>query len=102
MQSDISSVKGAISLHKQNLPSYNKTKSLPQGISVNLLTPRKGVFAMASCHEMKKGEVYVCEDCGIELQVIKDCKDSGKDACGIGSEPCGFSCCGKELVRKGS
>ncbi len=26
---------------------------------------------MSTCHDMKQGEVYVCVDCGIELQVIK-------------------------------
>jgi hypothetical protein len=26
---------------------------------------------------MKKGEVYVCGDCGIELEVIKECKEFG-------------------------
>ncbi len=28
---------------------------------------------MASCHEMKMGQVYVCEGCGLELQVVKEC-----------------------------
>jgi predicted SprT family Zn-dependent metalloprotease len=32
---------------------------------------------MTNCHEMKKGEVYVCSECGLELQVVKECKDSG-------------------------
>jgi DNA-directed RNA polymerase subunit RPC12/RpoP len=26
---------------------------------------------MASCSEMKAGEVYVCADCGLEIQVLK-------------------------------
>jgi hypothetical protein len=53
---------------------------------------------------MKTGEVYVCEDCGIELQVIKDCRDAGIPAeecdCHATAAPCTFSCCGKELVKK--
>ena len=53
---------------------------------------------------MKNGEVYVCPDCGIELQVIKECKDVGTPAescdCQATDAPCTFSCCGKELVRK--
>ena len=59
---------------------------------------------MPSCHDMKNGEVYVCPDCGIELQVIKECKDVGTPAescdCQATDAPCTFSCCGKELVRK--
>ncbi|MEE4310566.1 MAG: hypothetical protein V2J62_01740 [candidate division KSB1 bacterium] len=53
---------------------------------------------------MKKGEIYVCEHCGLELQVIKECKDSHKPAedCGCHPEgsPCTFSCCGEDMVKK--
>jgi hypothetical protein len=52
---------------------------------------------MASCSEMKVGEVYVCEDCGLELQVLKSCADSDAGACSC-SEP--LSCCGQQLVLK--
>jgi len=59
---------------------------------------------MPSCHEMRKGEIYVCEDCGLELQVIKECEDSGTPVEDCGCEPCSnvaeFSCCGKPLVEK--
>ncbi len=59
---------------------------------------------MPNCHEMKKGEIYVCQDCGLELQVVKECKDVGKPAdacaCHTTAGPCTFNCCGKELVRK--
>ena len=59
---------------------------------------------MPSCHEMKKGEVYVCKDCGLELQVIKECKDAGTSAKGCCShskgDSCNLSCCGKDLVKK--
>lgn len=61
---------------------------------------------MASCHDMRKGEVYVCEDCGLELQVVGECRDVGTpaDECGCHTTagPCTFSCCGKELVKKRS
>jgi hypothetical protein len=61
---------------------------------------------MANCHDMRKGETYVCEDCGIELMVVKECKDVGTptEECGChpDKEPCTFSCCGKPLVKKGS
>lgn len=61
---------------------------------------------MPNCHEMKKGEVYVCEDCGLELRVIKECKEAGTGidecACHTISEPCNILCCGKEFVKKQS
>jgi hypothetical protein len=53
---------------------------------------------------MKKGDIYVCEDCGIELKVVKDCKEAGipveSCSCQTSDEACTFSCCGKELVKK--
>ncbi len=60
---------------------------------------------MAQCHEMKKGEVYTCPDCGIEVQVLRECEDPEKCTPGAhkGSEKapeCGFSCCGRELEKK--
>ncbi len=59
---------------------------------------------MPSCHDMKKGEIYVCKDCGLELQVVKECKDAGTPAeecaCHTDSGPCSFSCCGAELAKK--
>jgi hypothetical protein len=55
---------------------------------------------------MKTGEVYVCKDCGIELQVIKECKDvgtSGKGCCSHSTgDSCTLSCCGEDLVKKKS
>ena len=32
---------------------------------------------MPNCTEMKTGEIYVCPDCGLELQVIKSCSKEG-------------------------
>ena len=58
---------------------------------------------MPSCHDMKLGEVYVCEDCGLELQVVKEC-----DACGEPAEECecaehcSFECCGEPMKLKSS
>jgi len=61
---------------------------------------------MTNCHVMKKGEIYVCEGCGIEIQVIKECKDVGTPAeeccCHDEGSSYTFSCCGKPLVKKGS
>ncbi|MBD3180677.1 hypothetical protein GF312_00190 [Candidatus Poribacteria bacterium] len=58
-----------------------------------------------NCHEMKKGTVYVCEGCGLKLEVIEECKECGTSAaeCECHEEEgneCTFSCCGKDLVKQ--
>jgi len=58
---------------------------------------------MSSCNDMKKGEIYICDDCGIELQVIKECEHSESDdgsSCNWCGNNCGFTCCDKPLRRK--
>lgn len=61
---------------------------------------------MTSCHDMKNGEIYVCNDCGLELQVVKECKEAGTPAedcaCHAEGNPCTFSCCGQDLVKRES
>jgi hypothetical protein len=56
---------------------------------------------MASCHEMKLGQVYVCGGCGLELKVVKECKEVGKpdDECSCEVHG-GFECCGEPLTLK--
>jgi len=58
---------------------------------------------MASCHEMKLGDIYVCEECRLELKVVKECQECEAEeaACGC-VEGCNFSCCGEEMKKKGS
>ena len=53
-----------------------------------------------NCHDMKKGDVYVCKDCGLELQVIAECKDCGTPASSCECGPCTFVCCNQELQKK--
>ncbi|MBN2495124.1 MAG: hypothetical protein JXR96_11070 [Deltaproteobacteria bacterium] len=59
---------------------------------------------MASCHEMKEGQIWYCESCGVELKVVKPCKHGHKDAdecgCHEEGETCGFTCCGQDLKLK--
>lgn len=55
---------------------------------------------MANCHEMKVGDIYTCEKCGIELQVLKECKEAGMPADDCECAPCTFSCCGEDLKKK--
>lgn len=56
---------------------------------------------MTSCGDMKVGEVYVCKDCGLEIEVKKSCNcptevcEPMKDgAC------CDFECCGSPMEKK--
>jgi len=59
------------------------------------------MLTMATCHDMKLDEVYVCKRCGLELKVVKECEDTDADCgCHPSASPCTFSCCGDQLVRK--
>ena len=55
---------------------------------------------MARCDEMREGEVYYCEQCGLEVQVIEECAhEEGEEA----EETCrieDFVCCGEPLTLK--
>ncbi len=54
-----------------------------------------------SCHDMKKGQIYSCPECGLELQVVAECKECGTPTAECGcNEPCTFQCCGTALVLK--
>ena len=48
---------------------------------------------MATCAQMRKGDIYACPDCDVELQVIKECADEGKCA----ADQCKLTCCDKEM-----
>jgi hypothetical protein len=46
---------------------------------------------------MKVGEVYVCTECNLEIQVIHSCADAEEGACGCSES---LTCCGGPLVLK--
>jgi len=50
---------------------------------------------------MKLGQVYVCEECGLELEVVKECKEAGlpDEECSCAAHG-GFECCGEPLKLK--
>ena len=57
---------------------------------------------MAICHDMKPGQTYVCQNCGMELQVVHSCDageeyDGGPGTCTC-QEP--VTCCGQPLTLK--
>lgn len=56
---------------------------------------------MADCSTMKKGEIYVCRDCGFTIEVVEECDTSNaaSHSCSAGSA-CTFTCCGEDLVKK--
>ena len=56
---------------------------------------------MVSCNMMKKGEVWGCKECGIEIEVIRECDKAEISSYECSSEGgCSFTCCGEDLVKK--
>ncbi len=60
-----------------------------------------GRCIVAHCHQMKLGEVYACKECGLELKVVKECRDVGLPPEQCRCAPCTLVCCNRELVKKG-
>jgi hypothetical protein len=54
---------------------------------------------MLRCSDMKKGEIYTCKECGLEIQIIQECKECSEESCSCESG-CTFTCCGEELTKK--
>jgi hypothetical protein len=52
-----------------------------------------------SCHDLKKGDVLVCEECGLELKVNKACNCGEEEETGACTEG-GFTCCGGPMKVK--
>jgi hypothetical protein len=56
---------------------------------------------MAHCHDMRVGQVYVCEECGLELEVAKSCTVNGNHPKGVSCTVCTHVCCDKDMkLRK--
>lgn len=55
---------------------------------------------MPRCDEMQEGEIYYCERCGLEIQVLEECSheegDDEEEVCSVE----GFVCCGEPLTLK--
>lgn len=52
---------------------------------------------LPECHELKKGQILTCRDCGLELEVIKECSECGPESESCAHLECAFKCCGKEM-----
>ena len=52
---------------------------------------------MANCCDMQERDTFVCDSCGLELEVKKACacKSGAEDACSVP-----LMCCGKEMKKK--
>jgi len=46
---------------------------------------------------MKLGQVYVCEECGLELKVEKSCTTTGDHPKGVPCTECIHVCCSKDM-----
>lgn len=59
---------------------------------------------MTNCSDMKMDQIYVCEECGLELKVVSECQECGPSpsagSCGC-VENCALECCGQSLRPKG-
>ena len=53
---------------------------------------------MTSCVDMKVGQVYVCPECRVALQVVKACGES--DHPSWGPQQCKLMCCYQEMQLK--
>jgi hypothetical protein len=54
---------------------------------------------MLNCADMKEGDTYTCKECGLEIKIVKECKECSEAACSCESG-CKFVCCGEELTKK--
>ena len=52
---------------------------------------------MADCAEMKKGDIYRCEKCGLELKVTRTCSCTSGEEASCASP---LQCCGKDMIKK--
>ena len=52
---------------------------------------------MANCCDMKEGDWFVCEKCGLELSVKKacSCDTDAPDKCTVP-----LQCCGQEMTKQ--
>jgi hypothetical protein len=58
---------------------------------------------MPQCEELRVGNILVCENCGLQLQVTQECTECAPDdpSCGC-EEGCTFECCGQPFTVRAS
>lgn len=52
---------------------------------------------MSHCHDMKEGDIYVCSDCGLQIEVIKECRDFEPSQGECSCNECRFICCNEYM-----
>ena len=55
---------------------------------------------MPRCDEMREGEVYYCEHCGLEIEVIEECSHDEDEEAEVVCRSDEFMCCGEPLTLK--
>jgi hypothetical protein len=55
---------------------------------------------MGKCHTMKKGQIYMCETCGLQLKVVSECNECCSHSDDPDEDHCDFYCCGESLTLK--
>jgi len=55
---------------------------------------------MVHCHDMKLGQVYFCEECGLELKVEKSCTADSKHPEDVSCSRCVHVCCDNDMKLK--
>jgi len=55
---------------------------------------------MPRCDEMREGEVYYCEHCGLEIEVIEECSHDEDEEAEVVCRAEEFTCCGAPLTLR--
>jgi hypothetical protein len=55
---------------------------------------------MIHCTDMKKGEVYYCDECGLEFQILNECQGCGTSEDTCEHVECRFVCCDRFIKQK--
>ena len=55
---------------------------------------------MPHCHDMKEGDIYICAECGLQIEVVKECQDCDTSSGECTCSECRFICCEDEMKLK--
>jgi hypothetical protein len=73
-------------------------EELLEAIAKRWRKPKEAV--VSRCDEMREGDVFYCEHCGLEIEVIEECSheegDEADEVCRVEE----FVCCGEAMTLK--